>query len=346
MVYAAWCNRFWFAGGASLALVLSGCRQDGRIQVQQPTLVRTVAATNTDSAADLVLSGTLEADVSVGVGFRGLGTVQKVLVSEGQTVRQGQVLAIQDDASLKDQLATAQAKAAQADDAYNRMEPMHKNGTLPDIKWVEVETGRDQARSMVSMAQRNRDDAVLRTPLSGIVAKRSVEPGEQAPVGQAAFTVVQIGTMLATVAVAEKDVSRIKVGTSARVSVSATGRNLVGKVREIGVVADPFTRTYKVKVAVPNPGGELRVGMVSEVRLRVPTGRPSVVVPTAAVLVDAENRRFVWIAVDGKARRRVVKIAGFLGEGVAVDSGLSAGEPVVVSGTPMLSEGLPVRVGN
>jgi len=50
MVYAAWCNRFWFAGGASLALVLSGCRQDGRIQVQQPILVRTVAATNQNVA--------------------------------------------------------------------------------------------------------------------------------------------------------------------------------------------------------------------------------------------------------------------------------------------------------
>jgi RND family efflux transporter MFP subunit len=343
----ALCSTASVATANLLMLALSGCNggSDNQAAPKAP-VVRTANVSVSDSAQDLVLSGQLDADVSVAVSFGAMGTVQKVLVGEGQAVKQGQVLAILEAGSLQDQLAAARSKAVQADDAYGRMEPMHKNGTVPDIKWVEVETGREQARSMVSMATRNLDDATLRSPLSGIVAKRSIEPGEKASPGVAAFTVVQTGTMLATVAVAEKDVSRLKVGAPAWISVAATRQKLAGKVREIGVSADPFTRTYKVKVAVPNPGGELRVGMVADVRLRVPGGRPAVIVPPSAVLVDENDRRFVWVLKKDVVQRRFVRITGFLQEGEAVDSGLASGEAVVVSGTPMLSDGISVRVGN
>lgn len=336
------------AAGIVLAgLFLSACNGGSNDQAESKApVVRAADVSVSDSAQDLVLSGQLDADVSVAVSFGAMGTVQKVLASEGQAVKRGQVLAILDAGSLQDQLSAARSKAAQAEDAYARMEPMHRNGTVPEIKWVEVETGREQARSMVSMATRDLDDATLRSPLSGIVAKRSIEPGERTAPGAAAFTVVQTGTMLATVAVAEKDVSRLKAGSGAWISVAATGQKLAGKVREIGVSADPFTRTYKVKVAVPNPGGDLRVGMVADVRLRVPGGRSAVVVPPSAVLVDERDRRFVWVLKKDVVQRRYVRVSGFLQEGEAVDSGLESGESVVVSGTPMLSDGLSVRVGN
>lgn len=333
------------AAGGILVAALGACRSEEVASAPLPPVVRISAASASTSSADLMLSGSLEADLSVAVSFKGMGTVQKVLVSEGQSVRQGQILAIQDAASLKDQLATAKAKARQAEDAYDRLEPMHKNGTIPEIKWVEVETGRDQARSLVSMARRNLEDAALHAPLSGIVAKRSVEPGEQAPLGLAAFTIVQTGTMLATVPVAEKEVTRLRPGIPARVRVDASGREYVGKIREIGIEADPLTRTYKVKVAIPNPGGELRVGMVADVRLHGTANAPTVTVPTAAVLVDASDRRFLWVESQGKVQRRTVRVAGFLKEAVAIDSGITAGENVVISGTPMLSDGAAVRVG-
>lgn len=329
-----------------LLLSLGGCKEKADTQAAQPLTVRTAQATSSSTAQDLLLSGSLEADVSVAVAFHTLGTVQKVLVSEGQTVREGQLMAILDGGMQRDQVAAAEAKVRQAEDAWKRLEPMHRNATIPEIKWVEVEADREQARSMASQAKRALDDATLRAPISGIVAKRSIEPGEQAPIGLPAFTVVQTGTMLATVAVAEKDVARLKVGAPARVEIAAAGQKLSGKVREIGISADPLSRTYKVKVALPNPGGILRVGMVSDVRFQIPGRQPSLVVPAAAVLVDEKDSRFVWVEKGGKVSRRVVKVSGFLQEGTAIDSGLAAGESVVVSGTPMLSEGTAVRVGN
>jgi membrane fusion protein, multidrug efflux system len=327
------------------ALFLNGCKEEAQAPQAQPPVVRVAQVLASDSAQDLVLSGQLEADVSVAVSFGTTGSVEKVLVDEGQAIAKGQVLATLDAGSLKDQLALSQAKANQAEDAWKRMEPMHRNGTLPEIKWVEVETGRDQARSAVSMATRNLQDAVLRAPLSGLVARRSIQPGERALPGASAFTLVQTGTMLATLSVAEKDIARIRPGMAARVEVSATGTHVAGKVREIGVEADPFTRTYKVKVALPNPDGALKVGMVSQVRLSIPDRAPTPIVPPAAVLIDAQGRRYAWTLTDSVIHRREVRTGSLVQEGLAIDSGLKVGETVVVSGTPMLSEGLHVQVG-
>lgn len=331
--------------GTTLVAVLGGCRDMTPAPILLSPTVRIATVMQSDSAQDLVLSGSLEADVSVAVSFHTpMGTVQKVLVREGQKVRQGEVLATLDAGYLQDQLEAAEIKMRQAEDAWNRMEPMHKNGTIPDIKWVETEADRIQARSMASQARRALEEATLHAPLSGIIAKRTIEPGEQVPVGIAAFTIVQTETMLAVIQVAEKDVAQLKPGTLAHLSISAAQQELKGKVRDIGVEADPFSRTYKVKVALSNPHGILRVGMVAKVRLRI-CDVPTLVVPTAAVLVDENDRRFVWIEKNNQVHRRFVRTTSFLQEGLAVDSGLAAGEKVVISGTPMLSEGLRVKVG-
>jgi len=225
------------------------------------------------------------------------------------------------------------------------MEPMHRSGSLPDIKWVEVETGRDQARSSVSMSQRNLDDALLKSPLTGIVSKRAIEPGERAQPGVSAFTVVDTRTMLATLSIPEKDISLIRPGMAARVDVQAVGRKLTGKVKEVGVAADPFTRTYKVKVEVANPDGVLRVGMLAQVRLAVPGRKGTPIAPVASLLVDERDGKYVWTLTDSVIHKRGVRIGALLQEGIAIDSGLAVGETVVVSGTPMLSEGLRVVVG-
>lgn len=326
-------------------LLLAGCTPETPKSAAPLPIVRVAPVVASDSARDLVLSGTLEAQTSSAVSFATTGLVEKVLVTEGQAVKPGQVLAVLESGSLKDQLALAQAKADQAEDAWKRMEPMHKNGTLPDIKWVEVETGRDQARSAVSMASRNLQDAVLKAPLAGLVAKRSIQPGERAMPGVAAFTLVQTGTMLASIPVPEKEVSRLRTGMAAKVRIEAVGRSVAGTVREIGVQADPFTRTYPVKVALPNPDGSLRVGMVSQVRLGLARGAKTVIAPLSAVLVDEAQRRYAWVLTDSVVHRRTLRCGELVQEGIAIDSGLAVGETVVVSGTPMLSEGLRVQAG-
>lgn len=121
---------------------------------------------------------------------------------------------------------------------------------MPDLKWVEVETGVQQARLSLSMAQKRVDDTLLRAPESGLVARRNAEPGATAIPGNPAITLVQTRTVLATAPVPETQVAGVKKGQAGRIVVGALGRTFEGTVRDVGVVANPLTRTYTVKVAV------------------------------------------------------------------------------------------------
>jgi membrane fusion protein, multidrug efflux system len=333
--------------GLSVGLLVAGglgCRGPAP-SAPPPQLVKVALARETDSARDLRLSGTIEAERSTSLSFAVPGTVSEVLVQEGESVRRGRALARLAARTYLDALAVARAKASQAEDADRRLEPMHEHHTIPEVRWVEVETGLEQARHSLSIAQKNLDDTVLRAPESGIVARRGVEPGATSGPGMPAIILVQTRTVLATVPVPETQVAGVRVGQAARVSVAALGGTYEGAVREIGVVANPLTRTYAAKVAVANPTGSLRVGMVAEVSLRQDNPSQVVVVPPEAVRVDEASQPCVYVAqANGTLRRQKVEVAGYLGEGTALAKGISAGERVVISGSPMLAGGMAVEV--
>jgi membrane fusion protein, multidrug efflux system len=332
------------ASSLALVLLLTGCRKVELAQAR-PQSVNVAVARETDSARDLRLSGAIEAEHSTSLSFGVPGTVEAVLVQEGEAVRRGQALARLTPRAYEDALGIARSTLGQAEDARRRLEPMHRNRTVPDVKWVEVDSGVERARHSLSMAQKNLDDTVLRAAESGIVARRHIEPGTTAVPGSPAVTVVQVGTVLATAPVPETQIADIRKGASARINVGALGRTFEGTVREIGVVANPLTRTYTVKIAVPNANGTLRVGMVAEIFLRQENKTAAVVVPPEAVRLDEAGKPCVFVVGgDGKLRRQTVAVSGFLGEGTALSSGIRAGDRVVTSGSPMLADGLMVEV--
>lgn len=337
--------RVTFFAGGFLALVSIGCGQAIAPAPPPPQSVTVAVAVETDSARTLRMSGTIEAERSTALSFAVPGTVEEVLVQEGQAVRSGQALARVGSRSYADALGIAKAKADQAEDAYKRLEPMHRNRTVPDVKWVEVETGVQQARLALSMAQKGVDDTVLRAPEAGVIARRNAEPGMTAIPGIPALTLVQTHTVFATAPVPETQVAGVHKGQRATVIVGALGRTFEGSVREVGVAANPLTRTYEIKVAVPNGDGALRVGMVAEVFLRQDNPVRAVVVPPAAVRVDEMGRPCVYIvSPEGTLRRTPVEVSGFLGEGTSLTSGVKPGERVVTSGSPMLADGITVKV--
>jgi membrane fusion protein, multidrug efflux system len=331
--------------GLALASLLSGCEPPPALLPLPPPRVEVMQVALSDSSRELRLSGTLEAERTVSLSFATLGTVQQVLVQEGEAVTRGQPLARLSPGSYQDAVGMAQAKVSQAEDAYRRLEPMHKNQTIPDIKWVEVDTGQQEARLALSLAQKSLTDTVLRAPEAGIVARRIVEPGMNAAPGVPAFLLVQTQTVVATAPLPEIHVAKIHKGDPVQVSVSALGKSYQTTVRDLGVMADPLTRTYRLRAAIPNPEGELRLGMVAQLRLRLPGEGQSLVVPPAAVRVDEQGRPCVFVVnKEQRLERRRVEVAGFVGEGTAISRGLAPGERVVTSGTPMLADGIAVHV--
>ncbi|MDR2841443.1 MAG: efflux RND transporter periplasmic adaptor subunit, partial [Paludibacter sp.] len=208
---------------AALAVCLFAACSNGKGAEKQekiiPVKVMNVEAQHLASSQNYV--GTVEESVAVSLAFSGMGTVEEVLVDEGQRVRKGQLLAKLNTATAENSYQSMLAKQQQAQDAYDRLVKVHKNGSLSDIKLVEVETGLQQAKSMTAIAKKNLDDCRLVAPRDGVIAVRSVEAGNSAMPGMAAFKLISIDKVNVKISVPENEIGGVQTGQTASVTVAA-----------------------------------------------------------------------------------------------------------------------------
>ena len=289
--------------------------------------------------------GTVEASTAVSLSFLTPGTVEEVFVSEGQRVSEGQLLAWLNGATAQNALSVATAQLRRAQDAYDRMAVLHDGGSLPDIRFVEVESGLQQAKAQVAIAGKNLDDCKLYAPRNGVIATRAVEPGMNIVPDVAAFRLVTIENVFVKITVPENEIGSTHIGQAATMTVPALeGERFAGKVELKGVTANMVSHTYEVKIGIANPHLQLMPGMVCKVFLVREEEASAVIVPNRAVQTLHDGRRFVWIADDGRAQRRFVEIGGLSDYGVKVAGGLSGNEQVIVEGYRKVSEGMKILI--
>lgn len=308
-----------------------------------PVKVMEVAVSRTANARNYI--GTVEESVAVSLSFSVAGTVERILAREGERVRKGRLLATLDSATAENSYRMMLAKLQQARDAYDRLEKVHRNGSLPDIKFVEVETGLRQAESMTAIAKKNLDDCRLYAPRDGVIASLFVEEGGGAMPGVTAFRLVSVDKVNVKIPVPESEIGGITAGQTARIETPALGNAAFsGKVEMKGVAANVVSHTYEVKVGVDNPDARLMPGMVCKVFLSSDDATDEIVVPNLTIRIAHDGSRFVWIVEGNAARRRFVKTGGLRDEGVAIVEGLAAGDKVIVEGFAKVSEGMNVSI--
>jgi membrane fusion protein, multidrug efflux system len=301
-----------------------------------------------DASQELAYSGTIEESETIPLSFSSMGTVSKVYVAEGAFVKKGQLLATLNNVTYKNTYAMMQATEQQAEDAYNRLTPMHKNGNLPDVKYVEVETGLQKAKAAAAIAKRNLDDCDLYATTDGYIGKRSIEAGMTTIPNMASITIVKINKVFARVSVAENEIAQIHKGQKASVTIGALGSMVYnGVVEEIGVVADPIAHSYKIKICIINKDLSIKPGMICSANIESPSAFHGVVVPSRAVMIDVAGRNFVYIvSSQNKAMRKYVVIGQLLNSGIEVMDGLQINDAVVVEGQHKLIDNAFVEIVN
>lgn len=329
-----------------VAASLTGCqgKDDGAASLQ-PVRVKTVTVgTESVMPADCY-SGTVEEENGTVLSFSTAGIVQNLYVRLGQRVAAGQLLATLDSTSSRSSHQAALAALSQAEDAYGRMKELHDRGSLPDIKWVEVQSQVEQARSVEQIARKALQDCRLYAPFAGVIAEKNVETGQNVAPGIPVLRLVSTSNLKVKIAVPEAEISMMSMGQTATMTVPALGgRTFACSIMEKGIVANPLSRSYDVNLRVDGATDGLLPGMVAEVAIAMPYSEDVCVVPERIVQLDEHNSEFVWVADGGKAVKRNVVCGSFTGDGVAVTHGLEAGEQVIVEGQQKVCNGTPVSV--
>lgn len=325
------------------------CACSGNEQKSEPEIVRVdaVAVQATDITGSRIYSGTIEESSGTTLSFAVPGTVQRIYVNAGDQVAAGQLIATLDDTSLRNAYDISLSALAQAQDTYDRMKKLYDSNSLPEMKWVEVQNTLRSAQSAAAIAKRSLDDAKLYSPMAGYVSEKFADAGSTVAPAIPIIKVVDIHPVKASISVPEGEIAKMAVGQQATVAIGTMpGTELVGKITDRGVAANPISRTYDVKITLDNPDGALLPGMLCDVRLLSEQAEAAIVLPNSAVLLDADNQNYVWLAVDGVARRRTVGVGSMVDAGIVIDSGLQQGDSVIVSGQQKVSDGSKVQIIN
>lgn len=201
-----------------------------------------------------------------------------------------------------------------------------------------------QAQAAVDMAEIGVRNTVIRSPISGVVIQRSLDPGEYAAPGAVIVVVADLSRVEMSLDVSETDISRIRIGSSAEITVdSLPGRRFTGEVTSRAESADQRTRTFAVKVTLQNGDGALRPGMFGRGTVITAVERNALVVPEDALLYEGDAAYVFVVGQDNVAKRRAVTPG--VHDGLLVQiSGVAAGERVVVQGQNLLRDNTPVTV--
>ncbi|WP_417586306.1 efflux RND transporter periplasmic adaptor subunit [Pararhodobacter oceanensis] len=287
------------------------------------------------------------------------GEVRQVAVRPGDPVTEGQLLVQMDVETLTLDLNQAQSSAAatqaQLDLALNQLERVQ---TLVD-RGVTTSASLDEARNAVTQTRANLDTlrdqvasaelrlrhATVRAPFAGIVAARSVEPGQYVGAGTPLISIVDLTTVELRANAAVADGALLRQGQAVQVSVDGIAQqSFDGVVARINPVAQEGTRTVPVYVTIDNPEGILLGGMFATAQVVIERAEDAIALPTAALREDAEGA-YVLRITDGRLERVAVESGGtWTGGMTRITQGLSAGDQVITAPLPGLRPGDAVEL--
>jgi RND family efflux transporter MFP subunit len=327
-------------------ILISSCGKKEETGIKSPIRVATEVVQNCTDLSSHTYVGIVEESEATAVSFTGMGVVRRMMVSEGQAVSRGQLLAEMDDTQARSMLTAAEAAMAQANDALQRYSMLHDAGALPEVQWVEIQSKVAQAESQLAMARKNLSDCRLTSPVSGVVGHKYIGVGETALPSQAVVSIFNIGSVKVKVAIPEMEINAINSDTPSTINVDAVGQVFSGGRIEKSVQADALTHTYDIRINVANTGRQLLPGMVASVRFEAsssPSQESDVKIPVTAVQRRADGSLFVWtVGNDSVAHRTTIAIGQTTGNRVAITSGVQPGQRVITEGYQKLSEGTKV----
>lgn len=343
-----------------LLLPLGAC--GGEPAAEKPARpVRVAEVVPTKAEMDIRYSGTVVPRTETIAAFRTGGRITARLVEVGDKVEPGQPLARLDPADLRlaqrqaeARLAQAEANQAQTAADLKRYAPLLAAGHVSQAQFDRVQASAlaaegqlAEARSGLALARNTLSYADLTLTQAGTVTAVEADVGQVVAAGQAVLRVAtDLGREVA-IDVGEANVARLSVGSPAQVTLWAD-RELVltGAVREITPAADAASRTFRVRVALPEAeAATLRLGLTATVVFDQADGPDVVILPPTA-LFQQGDKPAVWVLNDKKDRvaLRPVTIAQYRPDAVVIASGLKPGELVVTAGVHRLDGNLPVRV--
>ena len=344
-------------------LLLAACGRPSETPVP-PRPVRSVVLAPVSPEVQWEFPGEVRARLESKLAFRVPGKLLERPVQLGQTVKAGQRLARLDasDLQLAQNASRAQLDAATSERDlakanFSRFEELFKQNFISQaefdrrkVEWQAAQARFDQAQAALSSQSNQTGYAELVADVVGVVTAVEAEPGQVVSAGQTIVRVARINSQQADkevlVNIPEDRIAALRGLQKAEVSLAALpGQIFSAQVREVAAAADPATRTYAVRLALPKNSAAITLGMTATAYFTLPAPQAFFRLPLSALL-ERDGKTWVWV-VDEKSRTvqlQAVQVAGPADNEVLIAHGLQAGQRVVTAGAHLLQAGQSVSL--
>ena len=342
------------------ANISTGKERAARALAGRTVTVEAAAVGRRDLAPVFTFSANLEAVWSTEVSTKADGRIDKLFVEEGDRVTAGMVLARLDMNELAAQVMQAEGQVLQAQATleqnelnFQRMNALYQQNAVSAHTLDSARTQRDLAMGGLQAARGNflllkarLDNANILSPLSGVVIRRHVQAGAFSKAGIAILTVADTSTLLAKAVVGEAQITELALGKSVNVKVDALkGQEFKGTITRLSPAASVPTRTFTAEVSVPNPDGQIKVGMFANAEVVGQERKNVLAVPESALVMREDQKTVFVVTEENRVVQKVLKLGDAAGGWVEVLSGLKEGERIVVAGQHKLKDGASIRLG-
>lgn len=352
---------FVIACALASTVLLAGCQEE-KVQSTESHVIRPVKLSiiGHQSVSVRYFPAEFVASDETNLAFRVSGQLEKLPVTQGQTVKKGSLLAALDDEDFNLNISQRQSAYDLSKLKYDRISMMVKQKAATQSQLDEMATALKQAETALQQAKNQLAYSMIKAPFDGVIAKVYADNFEFVNATAPIVKLESAEQIDVRFQIPEDLVSRIqrnKTGYQPTVLIdSLPGVTFSAAYKEHSTNPDPSTKGYDVTLTMPRPDPKtvtLLPGMTAEVVVNVNEllDDPSFwLVPVEAVFADESNpinnkTRFVWVynTETHKLNKREVSIGDLQGSQIEVSSGLSAGEQIVVAGVHAIHENMEVR---
>ncbi len=342
---------------SSLLLLLAGCSKEEPKQ-EDVRPVRAIVVGSSDVDVNAEFAGEVRPRVESRMGFRVGGKIIARKVDVGTVVERGQVLMQLDpqDLRLNQTQARATFRAAEsqrnlARDELKRYEELRKQNFVSEAvldarksAYAAAQANYDAARAGFAVQVNQAQYSTLVSDTDGVVTAISAEVGQVVAPGTPVVSVANTDDKEIVISLPEGKVDAMREAENVTVRMWANPAQAIpGVIREVSPVADPATRTYSVRVSIPDAGSDIKLGMTARVQFASKSATPQMRLPLTA-LFNAKSSSAVWVVEQGAVRMALVKVGGASGNDVIIASGIKPGQIVVTAGVNKLKSGQKVKI--
>lgn len=315
-------------------------------------LVTTIVAKAEKFEHFLELQGDVKTKQNVLIYPEMAGVLQRVLVTEGQRVSKGQLLATIDDGGMSSQVSQLKTQAELAKTTYERQKRLWEQKIGSEIQFLQAKSSYEATENAVKQAQSQLGKSTIRAPFSGIIDDVIKDQGTVVSPGSGAevFRIVNLTNMYINVDVPESYLGGIQKGKAAIVYFPVLGDTVLSEVRQTGNFINPGNRAFSVEIPVPNKKGNIKPNLSAKVSLNDYTSENAITIPQSIISENADGEQYVYIATKSEGENtavvnRKIIVTGKTQESmVEVLSGVSDGDQLVKEGARSVKDGQNVEI--